>query len=72
MELQEYVEKLKALEVYDQFANNLKAMGSLTIEEYYGTGKENQNGSFKSLLSCAFAWYFTPEGHNFWSKIANS
>lgn len=72
MELQEYVEKLKALEVYDQFANNLKAMGSLTVEEYFMTFKEFMDGSFWSFLSWAFPWYFTTEGHDFWSNIANS
>ena len=72
MELQDYVEKLRELEVYDQFANNLNAFRSLTVEEYIMTDDGGLDGYFRSFISCAFAWYFAPEGLKFWSKIANS
>lgn len=64
----EYLEKLKALGVYDKWLSNVKA-------QYDGKyrRKTSTADSFYDLLEmCSFRWDKTPEGHNFWEALSNS
>ena len=73
MALQEYVEKLKALGVFEAFERNLKS-GTLdcTIQEFIDYWEFEVHMTFHRFISAAFYWNDTPEGFAFWSKIANS
>ena len=71
--LQNCIEKLKALKAYDKFIANLKRLRSMdTVEDYIDTDEDYLCKSFKVYISCAFVWEETQEGQKFWSKIAES
>lgn len=64
----EWVDKLKALGVYDKWLANVKAQFPIYGNRF--TGGYIQ--SFYELINCPLIWGNTPEGNSFWSKIANS
>lgn len=65
-----YIEKLKALGVYDAWMTNVKADYSNNIG-FFINGMENA-GSWWGFLSASFAWTLSMEGDSFWREISNS
>ena len=62
----EYIEKLKALGVYDQWLANVKAQYDDRNELYIHITR------FKDILYYPFHWPDTIEGKDFWGKIYES
>lgn len=65
----EYIEKLKALGVYDAWLANVKAQYNKYGGVFTTTGEV---GSFYDLIDRPLLWQDTKEGVVFWKKIANS
>lgn len=66
----EFEEKLKRLKIKTRFIKNIK---TLNESKYLVMRESLNNNSFDwhALISEAFTWNGSPEGHRFWSNIAN-
>lgn len=69
----EYIEKLKALGVYDKWLSNLKAQWN--VKDNCSGNSDIKPESFYAynwgnLVSWAFTWDLTPEKFDFWSNIS--
>ena len=66
---EEFDQKLKKLGVKKKFVKNLKIQG--VYREPY-IDHINNEPDFEQFVLAAFIWGGTPEGYDFWDKIARS
>lgn len=58
-----FIEFLKKHNAYENFINNLLAEESWELDELYETLPA------RKWLNCAFEWFDTSEGYNYWDAL---
>lgn len=66
----EYVDKLKALGVYDAWLTNVKSDYNDNLD-FWINGMECAI-SWKWFIETSFSWNLAPEGFDYWENIGNS
>lgn len=69
----EFEQKLKELKVKTKFINNLRYYcKAWEVPLDKKIAEMNNVNTFKDFVGMAYIWTNTPEGYEFWDKIANS
>lgn len=63
-----HIEKMKALGCYDAWFTNVKS----NMTEKTRTTRSYSNKSWYTLIIGSFSWAKSPEGCEYWSKIAHA
>ena len=69
----EFEDKLKVLKIKTKFVNNVKDNCKRYDHSLQNRLKiMNEIAEWYNFIDCSFIWSDTPEGHNYWSGIANN
>lgn len=63
-----YIDKLKALGVYDKWLANVK---SDKHDIYHMDTMYERSDNFNQFINNSFSWHYTPEDYNYWADISN-
>lgn len=67
--LKAHEEKMRSLGVWEKWLSNMEKQEPAHLGDFRRFGCLNSFGAF---ICCTIIWDFTPEGYDFWSKIAAS